>query len=170
MISKDQLFMTMAYVASMGSHDKSTSVGCVFVGEDNEVLSIGFNGFVRGADDNNEQYHQRPLKYDVTEHAERNAIYNAARIGVSLKNSVVYVPWLPCSDCMRGIIQVGAKEIVVHAKHPGVKNADRWKESNDIGIHLINTNKRKINIRYWDGEIQPISILWNGTNFNVIDL
>ena len=46
------------------------------------------------------------------EHAERNAIYNAARIGISLKKSIFYVTGPPCPDCLRGIIQVGATEII----------------------------------------------------------
>jgi len=54
----------------------------------------------------------RPEKYLFFEHSERNAIYNAARNGTALNNSVFYVTGFPCVDCLRGIVQVGSKKIV----------------------------------------------------------
>ena len=55
---------------------------------------------------------QRPEKYLWTEHAERNAFYNAARIGVSLKNGTLYVNRVPCPDCARGVVQAGISQVV----------------------------------------------------------
>ena len=75
----DDRFMNLAYVAEW-SKDRSTKVGCVVIGPDREVRSMGYNGFPRGINDEIERRHARPDKY--TEHAERNAIYNAARVGV----------------------------------------------------------------------------------------
>lgn len=46
------------------------------------------------------------------EHAERNAIYNAARMGISLNNTTAYVSWFPCTDCARALVQSGIKRIV----------------------------------------------------------
>ena len=47
-----------------------------------------------------------------TEHAERNAIYNAARLGISLAGCTCYVNWFPCIDCARAIIQAGIVRLV----------------------------------------------------------
>lgn len=106
-------FIEMAKLVSTKSEDKSTKVGVVLVGEDNEVLSIGYNGFARGVLDKTER-HQRPIKYLFTEHAERNAIYNAARQGIKIKNATAYFNWepVPCADCCRALIQSGVKRFV----------------------------------------------------------
>ncbi len=54
---------------------------------------------------------ERPAKYLFTEHAERNAIYAAARAGISLRGSRFWLPWFPCVDCARAIVQVGALQL-----------------------------------------------------------
>jgi dCMP deaminase len=55
-----------------------------------------------------------------------NVIYNASYNGVSLNGSTLYVHGLPvCSDCAKGIIQVGVKNVIMRkAKAP-----DIWLES-----------------------------------------
>ena len=47
------------------------------------------------------------------EHAERNAIYNAARAGTPRKAARIYVEIMPCMDCARAIVQAGIGEVVV---------------------------------------------------------
>jgi len=48
------------------------------------------------------------------EHAERNCIASAARIGVSTKNTILYMNCiLPCKNCITLLINAGIKEIVV---------------------------------------------------------
>jgi dCMP deaminase len=115
--------MNLARHIATWSKDQSRGVGCVIVGPDHEVISMGYNGFPRGIDDTVDERHQRPAKYSWTEHAERNAIYNAARQGVSTKGAVMYLPWYPCMDCARAIIQCGIAELV--AVQPDW-NDERW--------------------------------------------
>ena len=80
-----------------------------------EVRSMGYNGFPRGINDNVEARHERPEKYFWCEHSERNAIYNAARVGTALEGSIILVaaPIPPCMDCARGIIQSGITTVVI---------------------------------------------------------
>jgi dCMP deaminase len=61
-----------------------------------------------------ERWHKRPEKYQWVEHAERNAVFNAARKGVRLEGGIAYLNWepIPCSDCTRALIQAGIVEIV----------------------------------------------------------
>jgi len=115
-ISWDAFFMSMCECVSQKSKDTSTKVGSVIVGPENEVRSLGFNGFPRGVQDTGieiQNRYMRPQKYKWTEHAERNAIYNAARMGVPLRGTRIYVPYLPCCDCMRAIIQSGIESIII---------------------------------------------------------
>jgi len=107
----DEYYMAMAYMTAMRSKDNSTWIGAVIVGPDGEIRSTGYNGFPRGVKYTEERL-QRPVKYDFTEHGERNAIYNAARAGVSTNGCTLYTHGLPCFDCARAVIQSGIKQVV----------------------------------------------------------
>lgn len=135
-------FNELAHLTAKKSKDRSTKVGCVLVGPNHEIRSTGFNGFCRGIDDTIEEYHQRPEKYFWTEHAERNAIYNAARNGIPLEGCVAYVTMQPCADCTRALIQSGITKII--AKLVPNKNeiwAENFKRSMDMceqtGVEMI---------------------------------
>ncbi len=107
-------FMEVAELVSTWSKDPSTKTGAIVVGPDREIRATGYNGFVRGVDDNKPERLERPTKYDFFEHAERNAIYNACLTGTSLKGCVMYATHAPCTDCARAIIQSGIKIVVTH--------------------------------------------------------
>lgn len=108
----DERFMNLAREVAQWSKDRSRKVGCIIVGPGKEIRATGYNGFPRGVADDVEARHQRPAKYRWTEHAERNAIYNAARSGVSTMNCLAYLPWFPCMDCARALVQAGIAEVV----------------------------------------------------------
>lgn len=108
----DRRFLELAHTVGSWSKDRSAKTGCVIVGPDRLLRSTGYNGFVRGVDDDVPSRHERPMKYSWTEHAERNAIYNAARLGISLTGCTAYINWFPCMDCARALIQVGIVRLV----------------------------------------------------------
>jgi dCMP deaminase len=130
-------FLNIAEQVKLKSKDESTQIGAVVVGLDNEVLSTGYNSFPRGLDDTKQERQERPEKYFWFEHAERNAIYNAARIGVSLKNSKIYLTsGIPCMDCARGIVNSGIK--TVYCKEVcTTKNKEKWEESQKKSLQLL---------------------------------
>ena len=99
-LSWDEMFILQAALIAQKSKDPSTKVGCVIVGDDNAILSMGFNGFPRGVDEHNSARWKRPEKYNWVEHAERNAIYNAARHGINLFGARAYLNWepKPCAE------------------------------------------------------------------------
>jgi dCMP deaminase len=130
-------FLGIAETVKLKSKDQSTQIGAVIVGEDNEVLSTGYNSFPRGLDDSQQERQERPEKYFWFEHAERNAIYNAARVGTPLKNSTIYLTsGLPCMDCARGIVNSGIKK--VYCKEVcTTKNKEKWDESQKKSLQLL---------------------------------
>jgi len=80
---------------------------------------------------------QRPEKYFWFEHAERNAIYNAARIGVSLRDTTMYLTCgVPCSDCARGIISSGIKRIYCKSEDT-TKNRQHWDEHAKRSVQMF---------------------------------
>ena len=123
-------YKQLANTVKLKSKDKYTQIGAVIVGEDREIVSTGYNSFPRGLDDGIDLRQERPEKYYWFEHAERNAIYNAARIGVSTKGTTMYLSCgLPCADCARGIINSGIKRIF--CERVDVTKGDMWKESQE---------------------------------------
>lgn len=123
-------YKQLANTVKLKSKDKYTQIGAVIVGKDGEIVSTGYNSFPRGLDDGLDFRQERPEKYYWFEHAERNAIYNAARIGVSTKGTTMYLSCgLPCADCARGIINSGIKRIF--CERVDVTKGELWKESQE---------------------------------------
>lgn len=110
--------MEMCDLIATWSEDRGRKIGCVIVGEGNTILSTGYNGLPRGISAREESRHDRTSgeKYAWFEHAERNAIFNAARSGTRLVGSVMYCSHYPCVDCARAIIQSGIVELVTRQK------------------------------------------------------
>ena len=124
----DKYFTEMVKVVASKSEDQSTKCGAIIVKPTNEVISTGYNGLPRGFKDTQERQ-ERPLKYSFFEHAERNAIYNAARIGVETLGCKIYVTGIPCCDCARAIIQCGIKEVIYISGLHSKGFEERWAES-----------------------------------------
>lgn len=112
--SWDEYFIKLAMLVAEKSKDPSTQVGCVIVGPDNEIRSTGFNGFPRGVNELDDTRWERPIKYEWVEHAERNAVFNAAHVGIQLKGCRAYLNWEPhpCINCTKGFIQAGIIEVI----------------------------------------------------------
>lgn len=139
-IEKHENILRQMDVVSDNSRDTTTKVGAIVIGPDGEPRASGYNDFPRGVDDFVLERRERPLKYKWTEHAERNAFYNAARVGVSLKGCTLYVTWIPCCDCARGVIQTGISRVIVDGRNLEEKKkhwAARWKEDCLITIQMF---------------------------------
>ena len=123
-----EYFLNIAESVKLKSKDRRTQIGAVIVGKDNEIVTTGYNSFPRGINDDVEERQQRPEKYFWLVHSELNAIYNAARIGVSLRDTTMYLTCgIPCSDCARGIISSGIKTIYCKTEDT-TKNREHWDE------------------------------------------
>lgn len=126
--AKARKFMELAYARARFSKDPSTQVGAVIIGPDDEDRSSGYNGAPRGssADETEDDRGNRPEKYFWFEHAERNAIYNAARVGTPLAGCSIVITHPPCMDCARAIVQAGIKQVIT--VRPSAEFVERWAE------------------------------------------
>lgn len=59
----------------------------------------------------NEERHQGDGRLVWMEHAERNAIYAAARAGVATDGASLASTLFPCLDCARAIVQAGIRHL-----------------------------------------------------------
>lgn len=133
----NEYFRGIAHQVKLKSKDVRTQIGAVIVGSDNEIVSTGYNSFPRGINDNVDERQERPEKYYWFEHAERNAIYNAARIGVSTKDCTMYLTCgIPCADCCRGIINAGISKIVLEGDGHGAVGT-KWDESAKRSLQMF---------------------------------
>ena len=118
-------FLRLAKEVSTWSIDPSTKVGCVLV-KNKRVISTGYNGFPKNISDNFDRLLDREKKYEITVHAEVNAVTTAALHGVSTEGSIAYVSFSPCSRCAAVLINAGISEVYVTG---GSIIPDRWLSS-----------------------------------------
>jgi dCMP deaminase len=59
-----------------------------------------------------------------TVHAEQNAICQAAKLGISLKDSTLYCRMTPCRTCAMLIINCGIKRVVCEKKYHAGKESE----------------------------------------------
>ena len=147
-LSWDEFYFNMIEVVASKSKDRSTKVGTVIVGPSNEVRTVGYNGFARGVSDDVDERHSREngVKYLWTEHAERNAIYNAARVGIPLEGCKIYVNLFPCSRCARAIIQSGITEVIIDERNKSEECNERWKDDMECAMQML--KEARVTIRF----------------------
>ena len=150
-MSWDERWLELATLVSTWSKDRSRKVGAVIVDDRNVLLAIGWNGFPRGVNDNVDKRYERPIKYKYTEHSERNAIYNAASRGIPLLGSTMYLPWFPCADCARAIIQSGIKKLICVEPNWNDPNY-----ANDFKVTLIMLQEAEIDYKFNNKFLAPI--------------
>ena len=126
--SWDEYYLEVCKVVARRSKDPNTQIGCVIVGPAHEIRSTGYNSFPRGIRDNVPERLERPHKYLWIEHAERNAICNAARAGTATENCTIYVEVMPCMYCGLAIVQAGIAEVVVSAARMAQYSSEYYDE------------------------------------------
>jgi dCMP deaminase len=127
-ISWDSYFLNIVNDIGKKSKDPSTKIGCLIVDKENRIKATGYNGFPSKVIDYEERYTDRNQKLYFTEHAEKNAIFYAARLGISVVGCKIFIPLHPCHECCRGIIQSGIDEVIFTNDNSN-GYYDRWRES-----------------------------------------
>lgn len=136
-------YIELAKLFSTWSKDPRKKIGAVVVGHKGQVLAQGFNGFPRGVLDSDERYNDRETKRKFVVHAEMNCIYNASFNGVSLQGHDMYVYGLPpCSECAKGIIQSGIKEVWYSFEED--EDSARWEEMFEVSKAMFD----EVGVRY----------------------
>lgn len=117
--SWDEYFLAIARVVATRAPCVRRQVGAVLVSVDKAILATGYNGPPRGAPHRDETTCVRVglpsgERADVVccAHAEANAIAQAARHGVAVAGSTLYVTTSPCAWCARSIVNAGVVRVV----------------------------------------------------------
>jgi dCMP deaminase len=164
MNKEDQRYwLKKAYERALDSKDPSTQNGAIIINGLGFCLSDGVNRFPTGVEDKPERW-ERPLKYKIIEHAERDSIYACAKAGVCTNGHTMVCCWAACADCARGIIQSGIETLVTH-KQAADRSPPFWAE--EIAIALQMLEEAGVKVEYYDGPIgleKPVlhsGKLWN---------
>lgn len=136
-IDWDEYFMSIAHLVSMRSPSTKLRVGAVIV-KDSRIISTGYNGFPSGRSHTSISIHDHEMN---TIHAEINAICDAAKRGVEIDNSSIYITHYPCIHCLKSIISSGIKEIYYYQDY---KNNEYSKKLLD---YLLDTNIKLVKLQ-----------------------
>ncbi len=133
----DEYFMKMAQLVSTRTTCIRRGVGAVIVKE-KRVLATGYNGVPKGIEhcltrgclreklgipSGQRQEICRGL------HAEQNAFIQAARFGISIKDSVLYCTHQPCVVCAKMLINAGITEVIFGGDYPDKLAVEMLKEA-----------------------------------------
>ena len=133
-VSWETYFMNIAKEVSTRSTCDRKHVGAVIV-RDRTLLSTGYNGSIKGLPHCNDAGCEMVDGHCIrTSHAEANAIVQAAKNGVKIDNSEIYVTASPCYNCFKLIANSGIKVIFYNELYRDERIKDRAKE---VGIELI---------------------------------
>ena len=115
----DNVFFAMAYIIAKKSKDPSTQCGAVLVGENNQILSTGFNGPPTQLDDEQIPWNIRPNKYAYIMHADENALWHAveAHGRKGLIGSKMYLTAMPCTECTLRMIWANVSTVCIPNCH-----------------------------------------------------
>ena len=122
-MNKDQTWLDACNLFSSGfSKCSRRKFTAIIVDQDNQCVSIGYNGNIRGQDGDlcggsvclrEELDIKSGTETDIgCIHAEENAILNCARQGISCKGTTLYINGEPCLKCANRIVQAGISRVV----------------------------------------------------------
>ena len=121
----DEYFMDIAKVVGRRSNCMKRQVAAVVV-RDRRIVATGYNGTPRGAKNCNEGGCPRcndlapagsALDDCLCNHAEENAVAQAAYHGISIRGATIYCTFSPCLRCTKLIINAGIAEVVYNARY-----------------------------------------------------
>ncbi|MCX7883522.1 MAG: dCMP deaminase family protein [Caloramator sp.] len=135
--SWDEYFMDIAELVKKRSTCLRRQVGAVIV-KDNRILTTGYNG-VPPKMRHCEEIGCLRKKLNVPSgerhelcralHAEQNAVIQAAKHGISVEDSTIYVTAQPCVICAKILIASGIKRIVFKGDYPDELSISMIEES-----------------------------------------
>ncbi|MFQ6677702.1 MAG: cytidine/deoxycytidylate deaminase family protein [Fidelibacterota bacterium] len=136
-ISWEKYFLNIAKEVATRSTCDRKNVGAVIV-RDKMILSTGYNGSIRGLPHCNEVGHEMVDGHCVrTTHAEANAIAQAAKNGVRVDESEIFVTASPCYHCFKLIANSGIKTIYYDEFY---RDERILKHAKEAGIELVHLN------------------------------
>ena len=139
-VNWEEYFMNIARQVATRSTCDRKHVGAVIV-RDRMILSTGYNGSIRGMPHCDDVGHMMENGHCIaTIHAEANAIIQAARNGVRIDDSEMYITASPCWNCFKMIANSGIRRIYYLEFYRDTRIVE---VAEYLGIELINLDRKK---------------------------
>lgn len=135
-----ELYLEIARSHAKLSKAKRLKVGAVLRTKQN-VLLAGYNGTVSGMNNVCEIIQEdgsTVTKLEVL-HAEENCLMKAAREGVSVLDSTMYITHAPCLHCAAMLIQAGVKKVVYENLYRSTAGVELLREAKVEVCNLVVT-------------------------------
>jgi dCMP deaminase len=136
-MDQDAKLLALCSVRGQDSPDPRTQIGCLIVAPDGTIRCTACNDYPRGISRASEDRAEAPLKYLWLEHAERNAIYQAARAGLSTDGCTMFVELTPCVECSRAIIQAGIVQLVVNEARSVAYQSAQYSREHPVALTML---------------------------------
>jgi dCMP deaminase len=150
--SWDEYFMSIVdAVAKRGTCDRGRT-GCIIV-KDKRILATGYAGSPAGMKHCDEIGHLMKTVFEEdgskhahcvrTVHGEANAIAQAAKYGISIDGSTIYMKLEPCLDCAKLIINAGIKRVVCEKRYHGAISTRKFFEECGVKLDVLSDEFEK---------------------------
>lgn len=141
----DEYFLKLAMLASERSTCSRMHCGCVLV-KDRFVLATGYNGSLPHQPHCDEAGCLIVDNHCVrTNHAEINALVQAAIHGGAIKGATAYITNMSCTTCSKALITAGIKKVVVFSDF---HDTLATKFYNDSDVEIIKLKMPEKEIKY----------------------
>ena len=141
----DEYFLKLAMLSSERSTCLRMHCGCILV-KDRFVLATGYNGSLPHQPHCDEVGCLIVDNHCVrTNHAEINALVQAAVHGVSIKGATAYITNMSCTTCSKALIAAGIKRVVVFSDYHDTLAIKFYNES---GVKITKLEMPNKEIKY----------------------
>lgn len=140
-----QYFMTITRQVAERSTCLRAKVGAVIV-RDRNIVATGYNGAPAGlphcTDVGCLVYASRTPSGELEEncfrtiHAEINAIAQAAKNGVSIRDADIYITHTPCIHCMKVLLNTGIRAIYYEREYK-LHTLEELLRHTEVGLHRV---------------------------------
>ena len=137
----DEYFISIAFLISSRSPSNRLKVGSVIVKDNriisagyNRIISAGYNGYPTGTP------HVSIVRNNHEQnaiHSEQNAVSDAAKRGVSINNTTIYVTHFPCINCAKTIISSGIKTVKYKVEYKHDNLVDELFEISGVNVECL---------------------------------
>lgn len=130
-------WLAFCYLEAVKSPDPSTQNAACLIGPDGKLwpcladVNRPTDKWFMSAED-----WERPRKYSLLGHAERNCLYLAASMGIMTYGCMMVACWASCSDCAIAIVECGITRLIRHKRD----TCARWDDSIFLGDEIMIAN------------------------------
>lgn len=133
--------------ARVSQHPSTHNAALLLSGE--QVVVEGINNLPPGVSNVDARF-EGPNKHVFLNHAERDAIYRAARQGIRTEGLTMVMPWLPCIPCANAVVTSGISLLITH-RQMSERTKAKWQAELALGVQVL--SEGGVRIIAFDGQV-----------------